>query len=108
MGLFGFGLDSARIRFKFGLDSVWVRFGCALDLGSMIMLKVNTFFALVLGAHLKLVLGLFGFGLDSVSFRFGFVLGSVSIPLGFILDSISIRCIHIVSDVWDSISAIWN
>ena len=70
--------------------------------------KENTFFALVLGAHLKLVLGLFGFGLDSVSFRFGFVLGSVSIPLGFILDSISIRCMHIVSDVWDSISAIWN
>ena len=65
-------------------------------------------FSLVLGAQLKLVLGLFGFGLDSVSFRFGFVLGSVSIPLGFILDSISIRCMHIVSDVWDSISAIWN
>ena len=61
-----------------------------------------------MGAHLKLVLGLFGFGLDSVSFRFGFVLGSVSIPLGFILDSISIRCVVIVSDVWDSISVIWN
>ena len=100
-------MDSVWIQLGFVLNLDWIRFGFGLD--SMIMLKVSKhFLSSCFGRSLKIGFDLFGFGLDSVSFRFGFVLGSVSIPLGFILDSISIRCMHIVSDVWDSISAIWN
>ena len=79
-------LGSAWIRLGFDLDSVWIQFG--FGWGSVWIR--------------------FGFDLDSIWIQLGFDLDAVSIPLGFILDSISIRCMGLVSDVWDAISAIWN